>query len=252
MKRLISIMFISILLITMISGCGSKPAAEQSSGGTAETKAAEDTEKAVKNAMETMETLMNKEWPKDKVPAELPEYEEGEIVNSGGDGEDFYIKIDKTNEDALNKYLDNLKSLGWNVESGKQPEARKGIYSIRFSWQGDEHLQMAIYTGKTGIWPKDQLPPDVVPPPDCTFIGEMELLETVTGQVWYMNYECEGINEEKANAYIDTLIKDGWSGDASMITKTVEWKGKKYEASIEVYEINNISATFTLNLMLLN
>ena len=253
MKKYILAAFYIILIIAMLSGCSGKSSPETAAADSqkaAEAKAAEDTQKAVDNAMEVMETLTNKEWPTDKLPSELPEYTEGEIVNSGGEADEFYIKIDKTSKEALTDYLEKLKDLGWSVEDGKQAEAEKGIYSIDFSWQGEDHLQMAVYTGETGAWPKDQMPPDVIPPSDCTFIGEISLMETIEGQVWYTNYQCDGINEEEAKAYMDMLVQNGWAGDVSMVTKTFEWKGKKYEGSIELYETDENSSTFTLNLSL--
>ncbi|HYE82504.1 MAG TPA: hypothetical protein VEG39_10125 [Clostridia bacterium] len=247
MKKLILILFSCILIAALLSGCSGKPADEVKA---AEAKAAEDTKKAVDNAMEAMETLTNKEWPTENLPSELPEYTEGEIVNSGGNSEDFIVKIDKTNKDALSTYLGKLKDLGWHVEEGKESIAEKGIYELRFTWQGDDHLQINLYTSEVRAWPADKMPPDVIPPSEGTLIGGAELYESVPGQIWYTNYTYDGINEEKANAYIDMLISKGWSGDSSMISKDMEWNGKKYHATIELYETNENSSTFTLNLEL--
>ena len=95
---------------------------------------------------------------------------------------------------------------------------------------------MNIYTSEVGTWPADKLPPDIIPPAEGTLIGEMELIENKPGQIWYTNYTYDGINQEKANAYMDMLISNGWEGDSSMVGKDMEWKGKKYRATIEVYE----------------
>jgi hypothetical protein len=252
-KKLILILSGLILIAVLLPGCGGKPAAEQSSGEAeaklAEAKAAEDTQKAVDNAMEVMETLTNKEWPADKIPSEIPEYTEGEIANSGGDSKDFIIKISKTNKDALSEYLEKLKDQGWNVEEGRESIASKGIYELRFNWQGDDHIQMNIYTSEVGGWPKDQLPPDVIPPENCTFIEEIEVLESVPGQAWYTTYTCDGIDERGAQAYFDKLREKGWSGDSQLV-KDIEWKGKKYRADIEIYETEGSTTSFTLNFML--
>ncbi len=81
MKKLIPALIICILITALLSGCGGKPEIDQNSGATeakaAEAQAAEDTQKAVDNAMEVMETLTNKKWPADKVPSEIPEYTGG-------------------------------------------------------------------------------------------------------------------------------------------------------------------------------
>lgn len=243
MKKLILALFSCILIAALMSGCGGKPEAKA-----VEEQAAEDTQKAVDNAMEVMETLTNKEWPADKVPSEIPEYTGGEIANSGGDSKDFIIKISKTDEEALSEYLGKLKDEGWSVEEGRESIATKGIYELRFNWQGDDHIQMNIYTTELGAWPADKLPADVIPPEEGTLIGDVELIESVPGQIWYTNYTYDGVNEEKAKDYMDMLISKGWSGDSYMVTKDVEWDGKKYNASIEVYETDDNSSTFTLNL----
>lgn len=137
MKKLILILFSCILAAALLSGCGGKPEADQSSGSTeartAEAQAAEDTEKAVEKAMEVMETMTNKEWPEDKVPSEIPEYTGGEIANSAGSGKEFIVKISKTNKDALSEYLGKLKEQGWTVSEGRESIAEKGIYELRFS-----------------------------------------------------------------------------------------------------------------------
>lgn len=254
MKKYILFIFSCILIAALLSGCGGKPEADQNSGATeakaTEAQAAEDTQKAVDNAMETMEILTNKEWPSDKLPTELPEYTEGEIVNSGGEADEFYIKIDKTSEDALTAYLGKLKEQGWNVSEGRESTANKGVYELSFTWQGDDHLQVIVYTSEVGAWPSDKLPPDIIPPAEGTLIGEVELLESIPGQIWYTNYTYDGVNQEKANAYMDMLISNGWEGDTSMVGKDMEWKGKKYRATIELYETDENSSTFTLNLEL--
>lgn len=247
MKKLTLIILSFILIAALISGCAGKPAEEAKA---AEAQAAGDTQKAVENAMEVMETLTNKEWPADKIPSEIPEYTGGEIANSAGDSKEYIVKISKTNKDALNEYLGKLKEQGWIVSEGRESTATKGIYELRFNWQGDDYIQMNIYTSEVGAWPADKLPTDVIPPSEGTLIGGVELIESVPGQIWYTNYTYDGINEEKANTYIDMLISKGWSGDSSMISKDMEWNGKKYHATIELYETNENSSTFTLNLEL--
>lgn len=251
MKKLILTLFCCVLIVVLLSGCSGKPAGDTktSEAELAEAKAAEDTDKAIDNAMEVMETLTNKEWPADKLPQELPEYTGGEIVNSGGDSSEFYIKIDKTTKEALNTYLGKLKELGWYVEEGRESIAGKGVHEIRFTWQGEEHLQMVLYSSEIGAWPADQLPPDIFPPEDCTLVGDLSLIETTPGQAWYMTYSCDGVDEAGAQAYFDKLRESGWSGESQLV-KNFEWNGKKYAADIELYETNGNISSFTLNLMI--
>jgi hypothetical protein len=243
LKKLVLILFSCILIAAVLSGCAGKPAEEAK---VAETQAAEDTQKAVDNAMEVMETLTNKEWPADKLPTELPEYTGGEIVNSGGEADEFYIKVDKTDKDALSAYLGKLKGLGWSVSEERESIANKGVHELRFTWQGEDHLQMVLYTSEVGSWPADKLPPDVIPPENATFIGDIEVLENIPGQAWYTTYTCEGIDETGAQAYFDKLREKGWSGDSQLV-KDIKWNGKKYRADIEIYETVDNTSSFTLN-----
>jgi len=145
-KKLILILFSLILIASALSGCAGKPAAEQGGGEAVEAQATEDTQKAVENAMEVMDTSTKKEWPADK------------------------------------------------------------------------------------------LPPDVIPPENCTFIGGLDVIENIPGEAWYFNYTCDGMNEAAAKAYFDKLRESGWSGDSQLV-KDIEWNGKKYRADIEIYEI---------------
>lgn len=110
-------------------------------------------------------------------------------------------------------------------------------------------MQMVLYTSEAGVWPSDKLPPDVFPPENCTLVGDVELLESVPGQAWYTTYTCDGIDEEAAKDYLKKLNESGWSGDGQLV-KDIEWNGKKYRADIEIYETNDNTTSFTLNLML--
>ncbi len=253
MKKLILILFSLILIAAVFSGCGDKAVKEQSSGGTevqgAAAQAAGDTQEAIGNAMEVMDTLTNKEWPADKLPSGLPEYMEGEIANSAAAGDEFVIKIDKTTKEALSSYLGKLKELGWSVEESRESIANKGVHELRFTWQGEDHLQMVLYTAEVAPWPSDKLPPDIFPPDNCTLIGSVELIESVPGQAWHTTYICDGVDEAAAEAYFEKLREKGWSGDSQLV-KSFEWKGKKYSADIEIYETDDNASTFTLNLML--
>ena len=53
-------------------------------------------------------SLTVKGWPEGKIPSEIPEYKEGEVVNSGGDSREYTILVDKTNREDLDGYLDVL------------------------------------------------------------------------------------------------------------------------------------------------
>ena len=254
MKKLLFLLLVFTLLLSGISGCGVKVKSDSAADGK---KAADSVEgnkgegtAELKEAMDelgdALEVLAVKGWPKDKVPEGMPEYTGGEVVNSGGSDDELYIKIEGSNKEELGKYLEELKNAGWNVSEEPNQEIRKGIYDVEFDWQGSNMLQMCIRTSEVSAWPKDKLPPDIFPPENCTFIGELDVIEN-TENSWYFNYECDGVDEAAANKYVEKLIENGWEGDISQLCKEFEWKGKKYSATIELYEIVGNSSTFTCN-----
>lgn len=250
MKRLFAYLLILTLTVS-ISGCGGKPTTgqEQKSETTSTASSTEtDLNKAGDDLAKAMETLAVKGWPKDKLPADLPEYTEGSIVNSGGSKTEFYIKIEKTDKEALDRYLAKLKSLNWNLSENNSQEVKKGIYSLDFTWQGGgTMLQMIIYTSQLSQWPKDTIPTDIIPPKNCTFIGDISITETEKDRMWYFGYECQGIDAAAAKDYLEELRNNGWSGDDPMVFKDFEWKGQKCSASIEIYETVGDTTTFTCN-----
>lgn len=252
MKRLFTLLLIFILTAA-VTGCGGEPTTsqEQKSGKPSATNSAEteaDMKKALDDLDKAMDVLAVKGWPKAKLPPDLPEYTEGTIVNSGGSDTDFIVKIEDSSEDALNRYLEKLKSLDWNLSENMGPVAKKGIYSLEFTWQGGgTMLQMSVYTSQIGQWPKDKVPADITPPENCTFIGDMNITEIEVGRAWYFNYECQGIDADRAMVYMDKMRNSGWSGDDSMIHKEFEWNGQTYSASIEIYETVGDTTTFTCN-----
>jgi hypothetical protein len=54
------------------------------------------------------------------------------------------------------------------------------------------------------------------------------------------------MGEQEAFAYMDGLIKSGWSGDRSAVTHKAKWRGKSYGLSVELYELAGGNAGFSL------
>lgn len=117
MKRLFSLLLI-LVLATIVSGCSSDSTTGKDQNNEL-ISALSSSEAEMKEALDDLEKAMDslavKGWPKDKLPPDLPEYTEGSIVNSGGSDTDFIVKIENTDEDALNRYLEKLESLNWNL-----------------------------------------------------------------------------------------------------------------------------------------
>lgn len=53
-------------------------------------------------------------WPADKLPDGMPVYPDGEMITGGADGM-VSITVTGTSSETLSKYIDNLKSDGWDI-----------------------------------------------------------------------------------------------------------------------------------------
>jgi hypothetical protein len=80
-------------------------------------------------------------------------------------------------------------------------------------------------------------------------VGDVEVLSSVEN-MWYFSYTYDGIDEAAAEAYMNSLTEKGWSGGTSQMYKVFEWKGDRYEGTIEIYETVENRTTFTCNFYL--
>jgi len=235
-NRIIKILMV-MLSVIIITGCSQK------------SEEIHSTEKTIsEEGMPAIPDGLAKEgWPSDLAPAELPEYTQGKVVNWGEDG-GLYIKIRETDEEKLEEYLDELKTGGWIVtESSHEIQAEKGLYTVSFQWQsGGEMLQVSVYTAEAGSWPEDDIPPDVLQPQSGTLARGIDIINTADG-MWYFNYTYDGTDDEAAKEYMELLMEKGWSGDTSQLSKSFEWNGRQYGATVEVYETVETRTTFTCN-----
>jgi hypothetical protein len=181
-------------------------------------------------------------WPEGKIPAEIPEYKKGKVVNSGGSEEEYTILVE-TNREELKEYLDQLESFGWYVDRDDRfPMARNKNISLDFQFNSKTLLQISIYVQMQGSWPGDELPPDVFPPDKGTLVGEVVISDVGEREdfIYYITYDYEGLSNEDVGEYMQKLIDKGWQGDEYMVSKIVEWKGSRFEASIEVMEYQGV------------
>ena len=236
-------LILAVLLLFIIAGCGQ--GAEKS----------DPKESVPPSSAETQNTLSipdlpAADWPENKTPAELPEYTAGTVTAAAVDGDGVLtIKVKDTSQSDLDDYLARLQSAGWIV-APDESEAELGLHTVRFDLQREGSLlQIDIYTQEAGNWPDGDIPPDIPEPSLGTLVGKVELLETMEN-VWYFNYTYDGIDEAAAEAYMNGLTEKGWSGNASQMYKAFEWKSKRYEATIEIYETVDTRTTFTCNFYL--
>ncbi len=271
MKKIVIGTFVVALLVISMTACGKKEDSgkgkdspvKASSGKAAKSdndfasSTDEDSEEEADSSSDSplagLPLDIGASWPTDLAPAELPEYPSGIVTASGEDGGVLYIKIKDTNQSDLSVYLGRLQSSGWIVTSDDtEAEALLGMYTVDFDLQGGgEYLQISVYASEAGTWPSNELPSDILPPETGTLVEKIEILES-SQDVWYFNYTYDGIDEGAASAYMEMLLQNGWSGDNYMVSKSIEWNGKKYDASIEIYETLDTRTTFTCNYWLVN
>lgn len=242
MKYQIKWLVLIVLLLFSITGCNKETDSKQMINDKVESSSIPD----------LLQSFQNEGWPKDSVPSELPEYTEGMVTNSGGEDDDYTIIVKDTNTDALERYLGELKSIGWIVTGdSEEAEAVIGLYTVNFKWNDSAFtwLQISVGSEESGSWPLDKIPPDVIMPQIGTLVGKVEILESVEN-MWYFNYTYDGIDENKAEKYMELLMENGWSGDTMAVSKAFEWKGELYGGYIEIYETIDTRTTFTCNFYL--
>lgn len=194
-----------------------------------------------------LESLMVKGWPTGKVSNTIPVFTDGVVVNSGGDSQTYYILVEKTGKKALQAYLDGLKKAGWIVTGGDFPQAEKQLVKLDFNWEGTAKLQIAVRQSRLGTWPTDLLPPHLAAPPGAQFGGEISIEETETDRMWYFTFKCLGMNEAAARDWMKSLVKQGWEGDDSQLSREFTLKGRKMQATLEIYETTGDATAFTYN-----
>ncbi|MCL2790615.1 MAG: hypothetical protein FWD79_08210 [Desulfobulbus sp.] len=198
-------------------------------------------------AQSSVPGMQNLIWPADKVPADLPPYTDGKLTGSASTGKNEYmIKVMETNDAALKAYLSKLQGMGWDVSSSTyESVARKGAYRVEFKIGTSFGLQITIYTAEKGVWPGNV--PEVLTQPRGCDLLDIQLTEN-GDNAWLFHFTCQGMQQQEAFAYMDGLLKSGWSGDRSMVARTTTWRGKTYGISVEIYEIEaGGNATFTVN-----
>lgn len=148
--------------------------------------------------------------------------------------------------------MNKLKEAGWTVtmDYDDQKEAELGPYILSIRWDSKDSLSINIMTIEQGSWPYDKLPPDLMPPENSTLVGEISIAQNDDSM--YFVYTFDGLDEDAAADYMMTLIDNGWEGDDMFIRKTIEWNGKKYKATIELYETYETRSSFSFNMRLID
>lgn len=258
MKHRVLCILITVLTMLAIAGCSGGAKTSDSLNKNSEKLQNNDNQTKNNSSNKAQSTdnqtgslpadLLNSSWPKEALPAELPEYKDGTVTASNEADGVVYIKLKDTNKVELYTYLGRLKVAGWLVSSDDtEADAVLGRYTVNFALQGNgDYLQIEVYTAEAGEWPVDEIPNDIMQPQTGSLAQKVEILEQMDDSR-YFNYTYDGIDEAAAGEYMQMLRENGWSGDDYMVTKSFEWKGKSYSASIEIYETMESRTTFTCN-----
>ncbi len=186
-------------------------------------------------------------WPEGKVPAEIPPYEWGKVVNSGGTEGEYMILVE-TNRDELQKYLTRLEELEWYVEHHRSyPTARLQNIELRFQFNSQTMLQIKVYVEELNGWPADELPSEIIRPEKGLLLGVDIRPMDEKGNQYFISIDYDGLEEQDVTDYMLQYLELGWRGDEYMIFKDIEWNGAMFEASIEpYYDMGMVS--FSVNL----
>lgn len=183
--------------------------------------------------------LTREGWPVGDISDEIPEYTRGDVVNSGGDEIEFTILVDNTNEDDFNQYLQTLADNGWFTSTDF---AKKKNITLFFQFNAKNLLQISVYSQKLGTWPADKMPTEIIPPEKGILIGDVEIIDySGENTVYGISFEYSGLSDDDVKQYMESYLRRGWEGDQYYINKTIKWKGKNYNASIEpMFEEGNV------------
>ena len=186
-------------------------------------------------------------WPEGKVPAEIPPYEWGKVVNSGGTEEEYMILVE-TNGDELEKYLTGLEKLEWTVDHDRSyPSARLRNMELRFQFNSQTMLQITVYVEELGGWPADELPSEIIPSEKGLLLGVEIRPMDEKGKQYFISIDYDGLEEQDVTDYMLHYLELGWRGDEYMVSKDIEWNGAMFEASIEPYYDMGV-VSFSVNL----
>ena len=190
-------------------------------------------DKALKKALQG-QGITVEGWPEGKIPAEIPPYQWGKVVNSGGTAEEYIILVE-TSRDELEEYLKELAALDWYVSDDRNyPSSRLKNITMEFQFNSKTMLQISVYVKGLGAWPENRLPVDIFPPEKGTLIGEVEIYGLGDDGVQYIiSYEYDGLSDQDIMDYMTKLMEQGWGGDEYMLSKVVEWNGSRFDAYIE-------------------
>ncbi|MDD4493829.1 MAG: hypothetical protein PHV32_05705 [Eubacteriales bacterium] len=192
-----------------------------------------------------------KDWPQKEIPDEVPEYKKGNLISAGGDKETYVILVE-TNRDDLKEYLDRLEDEGWYVDRDYYfPYAKYNNIEIAFDFYSDTEMIISVYTQAEGVWPdEDDMPSDIIKPDKGVLMGDVRIsdLGEREGEMITFSFDVAGLSTKDVENYIQKYRNEGWKDDGyNMLSKNIEWKGRRYKATIEAMEFPD-EALFTVAL----
>lgn len=245
MRKILVILLASLLMITLLGGCGSDEKPSQDNSNTAQNDSAD-----LEGLEDALSALATPGWPTDKVSDKIPEYPYGEVKNSGdfGGGE-YVILISPTNKEELKEYQNQLETEGFTIADGAD-SARLGTLSLRFQFNSSDTLQIIVAEAGSGNWPS--LAGDLLPPDKGTLLGEVDILnideqEKAQGHYYYAGFSLVDVTEEDCYALVQKQIANGWEdAGGDMATKIIDFDGVTCELVFQFVQFYDGQGDFLL------
>ena len=175
----------------------------------------------------------------------------------------YYIKFTGLSDTGLDLYFNSLEQQGfteveddWSWSDARQYFAYMRIggdmYKVTVTDEQNSEIAEIRYSFeyyKDGVWQKDKIPPDIIPPDGVQFLGEIEVYND-SGEYGSFRFSCIPFDDIAAQNYKDKLKNNGWTlseWSDMYAEKTVTWQGGTYECSISLSDISDGKGEYSVS-----
>jgi hypothetical protein len=161
------------------------------------------------------QTVIKSDWPKSRIPADIPVYPYAGVTDHGPSAEDYWIKVADGKAANVAKYMAAMTAKGWVEERrGSFMVLKKGDTSMEVRTFPDENITMFVVSvfKPQRVWPTKDLP---------------ELPELNKGMYTFSTDPVSGtsisvgrLTEAELLDYFKLLATKGWKGDPNELRLT--------------------------------
>jgi hypothetical protein len=154
------------------------------------------------------QTVIKSDWPKDRVPADIPVYPYAGVTDHGPSSDAYWIKVADGKPASVARYVALMTAKGWVDERrGSLEFLKKGDETVEVRVFPDDNLTMLIISvfKPPRIWPTEGFPelPELGKG-TYTFYTDPESGTTIT---------VGRVTEADVVAYFTLLTTKGWQGN---------------------------------------